>query len=173
MGGAVGGGGLLLQAENVTITSSSVLSASGGAGAPYGDFGTFNGPFAYGSGAGGGGRIVVVYSGSGITNGAITASGGPGWTASANGADGSVILAQNSLVPVIPGIAASFDSGDFLLSWSASATNYVLQTSPSLALALCGRRSPVPSTSAMTSFCLIRPWVPRAFSCFSATRAFP
>ncbi|HUD84462.1 MAG TPA: immunoglobulin domain-containing protein [Candidatus Saccharimonadales bacterium] len=134
-GGGGSGGGLLVQAGSVAFGSNAVLSSDGGAGGPFEDEGTFEGPFCYSGGGGGGGRIVVAYSGSGMSNGSITALGGAGGDSgypAGNGAAGTVVFAQ-ALVPALPSIAASIDSlGKFVLSWPSNATNYVLQTSPVL-----------------------------------------
>jgi hypothetical protein len=133
-GGGGSGGGILVQAGTVNINANAVLSANGGAGGPGGQVEEYE--YFFCGGGGGGGRIVVAYSGSGINAGSITAAGGSGGlyegapSGASNGAPGTVIFAQNPLVPSFPSFAASLSSaGNLVMSWPASATNYVLQTS--------------------------------------------
>jgi hypothetical protein len=142
-GGGGSGGCILLQAGNVTINSGATLSANGASGGQSGAYriGTPTYPiegFENEGGGGGGGRVVVAYLESGINNGTITVSAGSEGPISIPGegpfgSPGTVILVQNRLVPTFPSLASSLDSsGNFVMSWPSSATNYVLQTSPTL-----------------------------------------
>jgi hypothetical protein len=134
-GGGGSGGGLLVQAGNVTIGSNAALSANGGPGGPAITEGQY-GPLCYSGGGGGGGRVVVLYNSAGMNYGSTTASGGSGgdsYYSAGTGAAGSVVFAQSSLIPALPGVSATLDSSrNFVMSWPASATNYVLETSATL-----------------------------------------
>lgn len=137
-GGGGSGGGILMQAGKVDIKSTGVISVDGGAGGPaanppvstptYLIFGTQN-P----GGGGGGGCIVITWLDSGSASGWIHAFGGSAGVPAGFGETGTVIFEKNLLVPAFPSIATSLvSSGDFVLSWPSSATNYLFQTSPAL-----------------------------------------
>ena len=79
-------------------------------------------------GGGGGGRIVIDYVNVGSNNGLITAYCGNG-----GGTDGTLFFGQNPMVLTFPNVAiARVNPGSVILSWPVTATNYTLQTSPTI-----------------------------------------
>jgi hypothetical protein len=124
--GGGSGGGLLVQANIVFVASNSVLTANGG------DGGVGLSAEAGSGGPGGGGRIVVGFATSGINNGSITAAPGNATYAGGVGGPGTVVFAR-APVPVLPGITALADmAGNLVMTWPVRATNYVIETSPTL-----------------------------------------